>query len=254
MFATSSALNARFNATQTHARAHRRRSSSRVEAFWKKAPPPPPPPPPPPKKPAFFALRKPQPPAREEPVYEYEETKGEAYARIRKQRAKRKAEFEARERGGFASALWKVTSALDFQEDIVADRGLLASAKNMRKGEKMDRAQYGALKRKVGGSKSGFFGESVDVKVRSRSDVRRARAISISSSSRSRRDLNRSRATSSHRLSSNRGNTPILGTSTKRRTSASRPLRRRRFSSSSSSPSWPPPPGSHRKSRSARHS
>ena len=67
--------------------------------------------------------------------------------------------------------MWKVTSALDFQEDIEADRGLLSAAKNMKKGEKMDRAQYGALRRKVGGSKSGFFGESVDVKVRQSSRV-----------------------------------------------------------------------------------
>jgi len=75
----------------------------------------------------------------------------------------RKAEFEAREKGGLSQALFKVTRALDFQEDIAADRGLLRDAKRMRKGESMSTEQYGALRRKVGGTKGGFFGESVDV-------------------------------------------------------------------------------------------
>ena len=48
-----------------------------------------------------------------------------------------------------------------FEEDIEADRGLLAQAKRMGKGEKMSREQYGALQRKVGGTKGGFFGENI---------------------------------------------------------------------------------------------
>ena len=96
--------------------------------------------------------------------YNAAESKAEAYARIRKQRAMRKAEFEAKEKGGLSAALWKVTRALDFQEDIESDRGLLRAAKSMKKGDKMSTEQYGALRRKVGGTKSGFFGESVDVK------------------------------------------------------------------------------------------
>jgi hypothetical protein len=57
-----------------------------------------------------------------------------------------------------------VVSALDFQEDIQSDRGLLDSAKRLRKGEKLSDGQQGALKRKIVGTKSGFFGESIDVK------------------------------------------------------------------------------------------
>ena len=60
--------------------------------------------------------------------------------------------------------IFSVTRALDFQEDISADRGLLARAKSMQKGDKMSTEEYGALRRKVGGTKGGFFGESVDVK------------------------------------------------------------------------------------------
>ena len=188
MFATSPALRAAFAARDARSstptsRGARTASTTTTRAFWKKAEPEPEPEPEPKKFSLFGAKKSRAPP---EPEYIYEETKGEAYARIRKQRAKRKAEFEAREKGGFASALWKVTSALDFQEDIEADRGLLSAAKNMKKGEKMDRAQYGALRRKVGGSKSGFFGETVDVKVRQSSraiphrlDHHRARVIDV---------------------------------------------------------------------------
>ena len=166
MFTASPSLRAAF-ATRDARASRASRSAARTSsprAFWKKAAPEPEPEPEPKKFSLFGGAKTSRAPP--EPQYVYEETKGEAYARIRKQRAKRKAEFEAREKGGFASAVWKVTSALDFQEDIEADRGLLRAAKNMKKGDKMDRAQYGALRRKVGGSKSGFFGESVDVKVR----------------------------------------------------------------------------------------
>jgi len=154
-----------------------RKRNSRVvvvtKSFWKKEAPPPPPPPPAKKKGLFGNLGKPSgnvSPAKgktnnvKDVEYAYEETKTEAYARIRKQRALKKAEFEAREKGGISQALFKVTRALDFQEDIAADRGLLSAAKRMRKGESMSTEQYGALRRKVGGTKGGFFGESVDVK------------------------------------------------------------------------------------------
>jgi len=96
--------------------------------------------------------------------YNAQESMSESYARIRKQRARRKAEFEAKEKGGLSAAIFSVTRALDFQEDISADRGLLARAKSMQKGDKMSTEEYGALRRKVGGTKGGFFGESVDVK------------------------------------------------------------------------------------------
>ena len=55
-------------------------------------------------------------------------------------------------------------AALDFQEDIKADRNALAAAKRLKSGEKMSDASAAALRRKVGGTKSGFFGETVDVK------------------------------------------------------------------------------------------
>lgn len=136
----------------------------RIDAFWKKEAPPPSP-----KESSssssggLFGNRQRKSSQQPQTPVAYEETKTEAYARIRKQRAMRKAEFEAREKGGLSQALFKVTRALDFQEDIEADRGLLRDAKRMRKGESMSTEQYGALRRKVGGTKGGFFGESVDV-------------------------------------------------------------------------------------------
>ena len=160
----------------TQKRTTRKRNNRAVvvtKSFWKKEAPPPPPPPPAKKKGLFGNFQKPSgdvSPAQgktntvKDVEYAYEETKTEAYARIRKQRALKKAKFEAREKGGFSQALFKVTRALDFQEDIAADRGLLSAAKRMRKGESMSTEQYGALRRKVGGTKGGFFGESVDVK------------------------------------------------------------------------------------------
>jgi hypothetical protein len=45
------------------------------------------------------------------------------------------------------------------QEDIEADRGLLARAKDMGKGDQMSREEYGALKRKVSGGRVRTFGE-----------------------------------------------------------------------------------------------
>ena len=142
----------------------RRSGTMRIDAFWKKEAPTTPPSP---KESSggLFGKRQRKSSQQQQPQtpVAYEETKTEAYARIRKQRAMRKAEFEAREKGGLSQALFKVTRALDFQEDIEADRGLLRDAKRMRKGESMSTEQYGALRRKVGGTKGGFFGESVDV-------------------------------------------------------------------------------------------
>lgn len=60
------------------------------------------------------------------------------------------------------SVFGQVTGALDFQENIKEDRGLLASASQLRRGEKMSREESGALQRKVGGTKGGFFGEVVE--------------------------------------------------------------------------------------------
>ena len=137
----------------------------RIDAFWKKEAPTTPPSPKESSSGGLFGKRQRKSSQQQQPQtpVAYEETKTEAYARIRKQRAMRKAEFEAREKGGLSQALFKVTRALDFQEDIEADRGLLRDAKRMRKGESMSTEQYGALRRKVGGTKGGFFGESVDV-------------------------------------------------------------------------------------------
>ncbi len=94
----------------------------------------------------------------------FEESKSEAYARIKKQRAKSKAKFEAQEKGGVSLFLFNALSVVNFEEDIKEDRGLLAAAKRMGKGDKMSREQYGALKRKVGGTKGGFFGENIFAK------------------------------------------------------------------------------------------
>jgi hypothetical protein len=147
----------------------RRRVETTTRAIFKKRAPPVVEAPPPAKKSLFggFGSRG-SAAERQSEVRDFEynaaETKAEAYARIRKQRAMRKAEFEAKEKGGLSAALWKVTRALDFQEDIESDRGLLSAARSMKKGDKMSTEQYGALRRKVGGTKSGFFGESVDVK------------------------------------------------------------------------------------------
>ena len=142
-----------------------KKHSTLTRSFWKKEAPPPPPPPPEKKRFSPFGnKKKTASPPQQQQQFAYEETKTEAYARIKKQRELRKAEFEAREKGGLSQALFKVTRALDFPEDIAADRGLLSAAKRMKKGESMSTEQYGALRRKVGGTKGGFFGESVDVK------------------------------------------------------------------------------------------
>lgn len=92
----------------------------------------------------------------------------QAYARIREQRAKTKKKFEreqAAERAGPVGKFFSgIVGALDFQEDIASDRGILASFRNNRKGEKMTGQQEGALKRKIIGTKAGFFGDTVDLK------------------------------------------------------------------------------------------
>ena len=36
-------------------------------------------------------------------------------------------------------------------------------ARGMKKGDKMDRETYGAVRRRIGGTKGGFFGESIEV-------------------------------------------------------------------------------------------
>ena len=114
-----------------------RSGTMRIDAFWKKEAPPPSP-----KESSssssggLFGNHKRKSSQQPQTPVAYEETKTEAYARIRKQRALRKAEFEAREKGGLSQALFKVTRALDFQEDIAADRGLLRDANGCEKGSR----------------------------------------------------------------------------------------------------------------------
>ena len=138
-----------------------------TRAFWKKEPPAPPPPPPPePKGLAKFFGKKSAggaaPPSDVRDVeYVYQESMTDAYARVKKQREMTKKKFEAKEKGGLSLFMFNALSAVNFEEDIEADRGLLAQAKRMGKGEKMSREQYGALQRKVGGTKGGFFGENI---------------------------------------------------------------------------------------------
>jgi hypothetical protein len=140
-----------------------------TRAFWKKEPPAPPPPPPPePKGLAKLFGKKSAaapPPANVRDVeYVYQESMSDAYARVKKQREMTKKKFEAKEKGGLSLFMFNALSAVNFEEDIEADRGLLAQAKRMGKGDKMSREQYGALQRKVGGTKGGFFGENVFAK------------------------------------------------------------------------------------------
>ena len=140
-----------------------------TRAFWKKEPPAPPPPPPPePKGLAKLFGKKaaaPPPPANVRDVeYVYQESMSDAYARVKKQREMTKKKFEAKEKGGLSLFMFNALSAVNFEEDIEADRGLLAQAKRMGKGDKMSREQYGALQRKVGGTKGGFFGENIFAK------------------------------------------------------------------------------------------
>ena len=140
-----------------------------TRAFWKKEPPAPPPPPPPePKGLAKLFGKKSAaapPPANVRDVeYVYQESMSDAYARVKKQREMTKKKFEAKEKGGLSLFMFNALSAVNFEEDIEADRGLLAQAKRMGKGDKMSREQYGALQRKVGGTKGGFFGENIFAK------------------------------------------------------------------------------------------
>jgi hypothetical protein len=140
-----------------------------IRAFWKKEPPAPPPPPPPePKGLAKLFGKKSaasSPPANVRDVeYVYQESMSDAYARVKKQREMTKKKFEAKEKGGLSLFMFNALSAVNFEEDIEADRGLLAQAKRMGKGDKMSREQYGALQRKVGGTKGGFFGENIFAK------------------------------------------------------------------------------------------
>jgi len=122
---------------------HHHRGVVVTRAFWKRAPPA-------------------DAPANVRDVeYVPQESMTDAYARIKKQRERSKKQFEAKEKGGLSLFVFNALSAVNFEEDIEADRGLLASAKRMRRGDKMSREQYGALQRKVGGTKSGFFGENI---------------------------------------------------------------------------------------------
>lgn len=81
-----------------------------------------------------------------------------AYAEAREARKKFAQE------SGRKSVFSQVVGALDFQENIKADRGLLKGASQLKKGEKMTDEQYGAVRRKIGGTKGGFFGETVEAK------------------------------------------------------------------------------------------
>ena len=152
-----------------------RRASSRIatRAFWKKeAPPPPPPPPPAPKGlgALFGGAKKASstPPRQQQQVRDVEyvpqETMTDAYARIKKSREQKRKAYEAQEKGGLSLFAFKALSAINFEEDIESDRGLLRAAKSMKRGDKMSREQYNALQRKVGGTKGGFFGENVFAK------------------------------------------------------------------------------------------
>jgi hypothetical protein len=162
----------RRDAARASARSHSQtRRSVTTEAFWKKEPPAPPPPPPPEPKglAKLFGKKAPnveQRQARQVRDVEYvpQETMGDAYARIKKQRDATKKKFEAEEKGGLSLFMFNALSAVNFEEDIEADRGLLRKAKQMGKGDTMSRDQYDALKRKVGGTKGGFFGENVFAK------------------------------------------------------------------------------------------
>lgn len=137
-----------------------------VNAFFKKKAPEPEPEPEPVKRGFFsFGSKEAQPGQQVRDVeYVPAETMSDAYARVRKQRARTKAKFEAKEKGGLSLFVFNALSAVNFEEDIKADRGLLSAAKRMGKGDKMTREQYGALKRKVGGTKGGFFGENIFAK------------------------------------------------------------------------------------------
>jgi len=96
-------------------------------------------------------------------------TMAQGYARAREAR-KAFAEREKAEREGRVyvppapkkSLMSQVVGALDFQENIKEDQGLLASAGRLRRGEKMSDEQAGALSRKIVGTKAGFFGETVN--------------------------------------------------------------------------------------------
>ena len=129
----------------------------KVNALFGKKKPEPPPPPPPPKGPfgGLFGKQAPQEQQQQVRDVEYvpQETMTDAYARVRKQREKRAKEFEAKEKGGLSLFMFNALSAVNFEEDIEEDRGLLNAARRMGKGEQMTRDQYGALKRKVGEGK-----------------------------------------------------------------------------------------------------
>lgn len=104
---------------------------------------------------AYFYAR-----AREQRAELYGKGAGQARAQTPKERnAQRDAEGPPKP----GSWLGQVTGALDFQENIKEDQGLLRSASQLRRGEKMSREEYGAVQRKVGGTKGGFFGQTVDV-------------------------------------------------------------------------------------------
>merc|ERR1711966_259034 len=134
----------------------------------KKVEPPPPPPPPPPSGPFGFLKKKAPEQQQQQQVRDVEyvpqETMSDAYARVKKQREKKAAMYEAKEKGGLSLFMFNALSAVNFEEDIEEDRGLLSAAKRMGKGEKMSREQYNALQRKVGGTKGGFFGDNIFAK------------------------------------------------------------------------------------------
>ena len=107
MFTTTTTSTTPITTQKRTTRERNNRAVVVTKSFWKKEAPPPPPPPPAKKKGLFGNFQKPSgdvSPAQgktntvKDVEYAYEETKTEAYARIRKQRALKKAEFEAREK------------------------------------------------------------------------------------------------------------------------------------------------------------
>ena len=86
----------------------------------KKVEPPPPPPPPPPSGPFGFLKKKaPQQQQQQQQVRDVEyvpqETMTDAYARVKKQREKKAAMYEAKEKGGLSLFMFNALSAVNFE-------------------------------------------------------------------------------------------------------------------------------------------
>lgn len=107
-----------------NAKLHQQRPSGavRVQAlFGRKKPEPPPAPPPPPPGPfgGLFGKKEPKQQQQQQQVrdfqYEPQESMTDAYARVRKQRAKKAAAFEAKEKGGLSLFMFNALSAVNFE-------------------------------------------------------------------------------------------------------------------------------------------